>query len=257
MADQVGNGLSGDELREVLGLLDDADSVELKLNINDTKRWEVAEALDIDPLDAQIRQVFFFDTPDLALNKVGVVVRARRVQGRGDDTVIKLRPVVPAQLSAKLRRSEDFVVEVDAMPGAWVCSASYKGALAEPLVRPTIQGKHPVRKLFSKAQKEFYAEHAPEGLDLDDLTVLGPIMVVKLKVTPTDLQRRIVGEMWVYPDGSRVVELSTKCTPKEPFQVAAEVKAFLAGRGVSLRDEQHTKTRAALDFFTEGGSAPS
>ena len=49
----------------------------------------------MDPLEAQIRQVFFFDTPDLALNEAGVVVRARRVQGKGDDSVVKLRPVVP------------------------------------------------------------------------------------------------------------------------------------------------------------------
>ena len=34
------------------------------------------DALGLDPLQAQIRQVFFFDTPDLALDKQGVVVRA-------------------------------------------------------------------------------------------------------------------------------------------------------------------------------------
>ena len=56
---------------------------------------QALQSLDVDPLDAQIRQVFFFDTPDLALNSAGVVVRARRVQGKGDDTVVKLRPVVP------------------------------------------------------------------------------------------------------------------------------------------------------------------
>jgi hypothetical protein len=49
----------------------------------------------MDPLDAQIRQVFVFDTPDLRLNKSGVVVRAGRVQGRGDVTVVKLRPNRP------------------------------------------------------------------------------------------------------------------------------------------------------------------
>ena len=52
----------------------------------------------MDTPDAQIRQVFVFDTPDLRLNKSGVVVRARRVQGRGDVTVIKLRPIVPGEL---------------------------------------------------------------------------------------------------------------------------------------------------------------
>ena len=47
----------------------------------------------MDALDAQIRQIFFFDTPDLALDAHGVVVRARRIQGKGDDAVVKLRPV--------------------------------------------------------------------------------------------------------------------------------------------------------------------
>ena len=55
----------------------------------------------MDPLGAQIRQVFFFDTPDLALENAGVVVRARRVQGKGDDSVVKLRPVVPVRAAAR------------------------------------------------------------------------------------------------------------------------------------------------------------
>ena len=44
-------------------------------------------ALGMDPLQAQIRQVFFFDTPELTFDKAGVVVRARRIQGKGDDSV--------------------------------------------------------------------------------------------------------------------------------------------------------------------------
>jgi hypothetical protein len=46
--------------------------------------------------------VFFFDTPDLRLNKRGVVMRGRRVQGRGDVTVVKLRPIVPGELPQPL-----------------------------------------------------------------------------------------------------------------------------------------------------------
>jgi hypothetical protein len=43
-----------------------------------------------------------------------------------------------------------------------------------------------------------------------------------------------VAELWFYPDGPRILELSTKCLPGEGFQVAAETKAFLAARGVDL-----------------------
>ena len=47
--------------------------------------------LDMDVLKAEIRQVVFFDTPDLRLSRAGVIVRARRTR-KGGDAVIKLRP---------------------------------------------------------------------------------------------------------------------------------------------------------------------
>ena len=118
-----------------------------------------------------------------------------------------------------------------------------------PDVRETIMGKRRKSKLFSKAQQAFYAEHAPEGIELDDLSVLGPIFVLKLKYLPKAFDRRLVAEMWLYPDGSRILELSTKCAPDEAFQVAAETRSFLAGKGVDLGGEQETKTRKALEFF--------
>ena len=90
--------LSDQQLAEFLELTKAADSVELKLTVPLSDRSRAAAALGVDPLDAQIRQVYFFDTPDLALNRSGVVARARRVQQKGDDSVVKLRPVVPAEL---------------------------------------------------------------------------------------------------------------------------------------------------------------
>ena len=242
--------LSDAQLEEMMALTSHADSVELKLTVPDTSTRSTVAGLGMDPLDAQIRQVFFFDTPDLRLNRRGVVVRARRVQGRGDDTVVKLRPIVPDQLPPSVRKAKGMVVEVDAMPGGYVCSASFKGALATPQVKQVAAGERPIRKLFSKPQRAFYQEHAPEGLGLDDLTVLGPITVFKLKFSPEDLRRRVVAELWLYPDGERILELSTKCLPSEGFQVAAETRAYLAGRGVDLYGEQQTKTKPALEYFS-------
>jgi hypothetical protein len=240
--------LTDAQVGEVLALARDADSVELKLTVPDSYRRQAATALGVDPLDAQIRQVYFFDTPDLALNRVGVVVRARRVQGRGDDTVVKLRPVVPADVQEE-RASDNLVVEVDAMPGGFVCSASMKGALGPKAVKEVAAGHKGIRTLFSKEQRQFYAAHAPEGLALDDLSVLGPITVFKLKVRPSELSMRLVAEVWFYPDGSRIVELSAKAPPSDAFQAAAELRAFLAGKGLDVSGEQQTKTKTALEFF--------
>src|SRR4029450_10250653 len=127
--------LSDQDPPELTSLTKGADSVELKLTVPVSERSRAAAALGVDPLDAQIRQVYFFDTPDLTLNKAGVVVRARRVQQKGDDTVVKLRPVVPDQLPGELRGSPNFGVEVDAMPGGYVCSGSMKRALVKTDVR--------------------------------------------------------------------------------------------------------------------------
>src|SRR4051812_37112098 len=101
---------SDEELPRLLALIKDSDSVELKLTIPAHDQRKVIGALSLDPLQAQIRQVVFFDTPELALNQRGLVVRARRVQKRGDDSVVKLRPVVPSELPDAFRRSPNFFV---------------------------------------------------------------------------------------------------------------------------------------------------
>ena len=240
---------SGDELAELLSLIKEADSVELKATVPEHDHRSTVAKLGMDPLEAQIRQVYFFDTPELALDEQGVVVRARRIQGKGDDSIVKLRPVIPAELPDDLRRSASFRVEVDALPGGFVCSAALKGVLRPTDVKTAVAGGLAFRKLFSKEQRAFFAAHVPEDIGLDDLTMLGPIFVLKLRFMPEELERRLVAELWFYPDGSRVLELSTRCGTSEAFQVAAEVRAFLASRGVDLSGEQATKTRKALEYF--------
>src|SRR4051794_417668 len=90
--------LAGDELVNLLELVKDADSVELKATVPASSSRSMGAALGMDPLDAQIRQVLFLDTPDLRLSAAGIVLRARRVQRRPGDSVVKLRPVVPSEL---------------------------------------------------------------------------------------------------------------------------------------------------------------
>jgi hypothetical protein len=242
--------ISDEELPRLMSLLEGADTVELKLTVPDGSQRSAVVALGMDPLDANLRQVFFFDTPDLALNRHGVIVRARRAQGGVEDFVVKLRPVVPNELPAKLRKLPGFGVEVDAMPGGFVCSGRLKESLRTGKVKEAVLGTRLVRTLFSKQQRAFLADHAPEGVAIDDLVVLGPITVLKLKFVPGEYGRRLVAELWSYPDGSRILELSTKCAPAEAFDVAAKTRAFLAGRGIDLTGEQQTKTKSALEFFS-------
>lgn len=244
--------MSSDRLGELLRLMKGADTVELKLSVADGDQQSAVAALGMDPLDAQIRQVVFFDTPDLALDSRGVVIRARRVQRRPGDAVVKLRPVIPDELSPSLRKSPDFGVEVDAMPGgSFVASGRMKAPVDNAHVSDVLAGRRPIRKLFTKQQRDLFASHGPEGIDLDELRPLGPITILKLKFAPSELGRRIVAELWFYPDGSRILELSTKCLPGEALNVAAESRAFLGEHGIDLGGVQQTKTRTALTYYSK------
>jgi len=111
--------LLDEDLERMFSLIEGADSVELKLTVPESDQRSTVVALGIDPLDAELRQVYFFDTPDLALNKKGVVVRARRVQRKGGDSVVKLRPIVPSELPDEIRQSPSLGVEVDAEGWTW------------------------------------------------------------------------------------------------------------------------------------------
>lgn len=248
--------LNAEQLVELLGLLPGADTVELKVSVPEATRRSVVRNLGMDPLDAQIRQVAFFDTPDLTLSDHGLVIRARRIQRKSGDSVIKLRPVLPADLTPTMRQAPGFGVEVDAMPGGFVCSARLKAGVQDEVLKRVMRGDLAVRRAFTKAQRALFAEHAPAGLELDDLRVLGPLNILKLKFSHPEYSRPMVAELWLYPDGSQILELSAKTLPNEAFAAAAETKAFVATHGVDLTALQQTKTRTAMAYFVKELASP-
>ena len=236
-----------ERLLQLLGETEDVEDVELKLTVPDSDQRSAVIVLDMDVLKAEVRQVVFFDTSDLKLSRAGIIVRARRAR-KGGDAVIKLRPIEPDSLAGRLRHSSDFKVELDVMPGAFVCSGSLKGKVDNADVKEVIQGTRPVRKLFSPEQRFLYAEYAPKGVDLDSLTACGPINIVKSKFALKEYEA--VAELCFYPDGSRILELSMKCAPAKAVHVAAEARAFLSSRGIDPTGEQQTKTNKALQYFS-------
>ena len=114
-----------------------------------------------------------------------------------------------------------------------------KGKSTAAEIRDVLGGDIPLRKIFTKEQKAFFTAHAPPGIAMDQLVPLGPTFILKLVWFPKELNRQFVAELWLYQDGSRILELSTKCLPGETFQVAAEA------RGVPREVRHHRRRRAA------------
>ena len=138
------------------------------------------------------------------------------------------------------------------MRDGFVCSGSMKNvSIDDAKVKEVLAGRVPIRKLFTKEQKALYALHAPKGLELDSLSILGPISILKLKFSPTGLNQKLVAELWFYPDGSQILELSTKALPGKAEQVAREARAFLEHRGVKPGTAQSTKTITALADYSK------
>ena len=239
--------LSQDALVDLLSSVKGADSVELKLTIPESTQRATIEALGMDPLDAQIRQVFFFDTPDLTLDARGVVVRARRSLGKGDDSVVKLRPIVPPSCRARCA--------IAGLQGRdrrdarrFVCSASLKGQPRRHACR-TSPGA-PLHQLFSKEQRAFYTPHAPDGIGFKDLSVLGRSSCSSSSGTPQGSGARWSWSCGCTPTARGSSSSPPSARPSEAFQVAAEGRAFLTERGIGGR-QQDTKTRKALGFYSK------
>lgn len=244
--------MSAESLVQALRLGHASDAVELKLSVPAPEHRATIKSLGLDPVEAQPRQAYFFDTPNLDLSKAGLVLRARRIQGGRADTVIKLRPIDPDTIDPELRRSASFKVELDVVPGGFVCSASFKGACTGKEVLDMTAGELPLKSLFSKEQRAFYKAHAPAGLKMSSLVTLGPTFLLRAKHTPKAFPRGVTVEMWLYPDGSRILELSTKCLPEEVFNAAGEFREFLTSCGIDTSGKQETKTKTVLEFFSKG-----
>jgi hypothetical protein len=237
-----------DEIVAMLREMSEVGSVELKMTVPPEQRVALSK-LELDLLEGRIREVYFFDTPDLRLFERGVVLRARRTQDAPDDTVVKLRPARVNELGAKFRSSPNLKVEMDISKGSYVVSASLKGQRPVGAVQRTIGGADPLAKLFSKEQRAFFEKYAPSNIGWDDVVTLGPAYVVVLKHTAPKFRRKLTVEQWHYPGEIPLVEVSTKCAPRDAIPVAAETVDFLAGIGLTPSGEQAPKTRKALEFF--------
>ncbi|GAA2500455.1 hypothetical protein Ahu01nite_078640 [Winogradskya humida] len=245
--------LADDEFERMLVLSGEAGQMELKLVVPVSAQAATCAALGVRMSRASARRVYFLDTLGLALRKHGIVVRVRSKARQAGDSVIKLRPVEPRSLPGRLRRSKQFVVEVDAMPGNFVCSGALKERLGVGDVERAITEKRPLRKLFSKRQLELFAAHAPAEVRFDDLMLLGPVEVRRAKVTPAGMDRALTVERWTYPDGSRILEISTRCATAESLRVTKRLAAVLRAHRVDIADDQLTKTQATLDYFGGAG----
>lgn len=224
--------------------------VELKVLLTDESRRVVRDAAR-SPLPG--RSVHYFDTPRLELARRGVVVRVRSVGRCGGDATVKLRRATPVRLPKPLRGHHALAVEVDTLPDERHWSAALRREVSPGALQDVLSGRRSLGDVLSSAQRRLYRSQPHGGPPLRRLRSVGPVHVRRLELARLDCGSRVVAETCRYPDGSRLVEVSAKCSASQAVRAAEEFTALLEDLRVDSAPEQHTKTRAALRLLARTG----
>lgn len=227
------------------------DAVEIKVTVRPDQELKAERALEINEDTAEVRVIYFYDTPSLELFDAGIVLRARLVKGDDDDSTVKIRPVDPAKIADEWKRHDEFKLEADCVGERVVCSASLKVLQRRDEIDEVAKGTRPIDKLFSKDQERFLATFASEPIDFGKLRVLGPIRVLRWKLKQPQFPHELTVEEWRLPNGDDLVEISLKTSPDQASQAQREFDQHLRALGLDPEGAQETKTRTALKYFAE------
>ena len=234
-----------------LGLDPGIENVEFKITVRAHQEDLVRAELRKAEAAPQRRRVYFFDTRELALFDDGVILRARVTRDAADDSTVKLRPVVPADIDRRWRRTDGFEIELDMVGDTPVCSAKLEAEQNRDEIDEVAVGQRPLRALFSEDQERLIGDFAPIAISWHELSVLGPVDVRKWELEPARFPHEVTVEEWVLPDESDLIELSIKVPPDQAMDAGKAFRGLLASRGLDPYGDQRAKARTVLEFFAK------
>ena len=227
------------------------DAVEIKVTIRPDQELRAERAMEVNEDTAEVRLIYFYDTPDLQLFDAGVVLRGRLVKGDADDSTVKVRPVDAASISEDWRRLNDFKLEADWVGDHVVCSASLTAPQKRDEIEEVAKAERAIGKLFNSEQERFLGAFHRDPVKFGGLRVLGPIRVLRWKLEHESFPHELTLEEWRLPNGDDLVEVSIKAPPDQADQARKDFDAHLKDLGLDPEGAQETKTRAALEYFAK------
>lgn len=235
------------------------DAVEIKVTIRPDQELRAERAMKVDEDTADIRLIYFFDTPNLDLFEAGVALRARLVKGDDDNSTVKFRSTDKAEISPEWQRLEGFKLEADCVGDRTVYSASLTVPQRRDEIDEVAEGKRPIHKLFSKDQERFLRAFYKGPVGFEQLCVMGPIRCLRWKLEHKTFDHELTVEEWRLPDGDDLVEVSIKAPPDEAHAARLAFDDHLRALHLDPQGAQETKTRTALEYFAKlcgsGGQA--
>jgi len=234
----------------------DTEKVEVKFEAQGNTSDEVLTQLTSGKESKEKRDVYFYDTPKLALAQHHLFLRARKTTlgDAPDDSTVKIRGEIANNVSdnwlhlegADSKRESDMVVGKPKVPSISITVVQHSGEIDD-----VKNGKRSVKKLFSRDQERFVEEYAGGTIEWENLKPMGPEKAEIWKLRqPPGFDRNITIERWNV-DGKLFLEISTKVDPKEADRIATNLKDFVRSKGIKESDDPKTKTDFVLSHFAQ------
>lgn len=227
------------------------DGVEIKAMIAVADHARAVSTLSLTPKKASQRSIYFYDEPSLALFDAGLILRARKVKDGADDSTVKMRPLVAADVDSSWFKLPGWKCEADVTAQKTIASCSLSVTQDQGEIDDVATNKRTIDKLFSGDQEDFASGYSEKAPVWSKLRVLGPVASEVWKVSSSKLSVPLTVERWTLPDGTVLLEVSVKTTTKKTASVQAELDTFLAKKKLGVDTAGETKTRAVLEYYAD------
>jgi hypothetical protein len=215
--------------------------LEFKVTVFPEEEPAVRKELERQGAALRQREVYFYDTPELALKAKRLFLRARTTEGEDPDSTVKLRPFEGGGYPAKWDQAgKDVRYEIDVVGAKKVGSLKLDGEIdAGDLKEPS--------KLFKGAQEDLVSE------SWDDIEPLGPVHAHLWELTYDTVPKKVGVEEWTLSGGPHFIELSFKADPEDEDEARQGFHALLDRLGIG-HDGRPAKTEIVLAYFARTDS---
>jgi len=221
------------------------------VTIRPDQELRAERALQVNEDTADVRLIYFYDTPNLDLFEAGIALRARLIKGDDDNSTVKFRSTNQGVIAPEWYRHEGFKMEADMVGDRVVYSASLTCLQRRDEIDEVAHGERSIDKLYSKDQERFLRAFYTGPISFDRLCVMGPIRVLRWKLEHEGFPHELTVEEWRLPDGDDLVEVSIKVPPNEAHQAQQAFDDHLRALRLDPQGAQETKTRTALQYFAK------
>lgn len=222
---------------------------EVKVSLPESDVRQVMTVYALHMGDALARDIYFFDTPDFALNAAGLVLRCRKTAREPDDVTVKLRPMKGADLAPSWLAVRGLKDETDIVGTQRIESVSLTVELPVGKIDHVVIGQNSLASLFPAVQQDLIAQYAKVQPDWSKVAAFGPVQARIWKMNAPGFHGPVTIELWRLPNNRRVIEFSYKAPVDQAADVQHKLDDLLAGHGFHGDAGGDTKTRLAVRFF--------